>query len=144
VDVVQNDDIDETSNIMPMVIDNYCISTDIDEDCQVNNEDCINKPHTITESSGDDQDSSINNEDDNDEVIREFINLFDVNREQKFYSSCNLSIYNACMEIIKHSLNLNLNKLQIQHLLNGLRLLLPTENKLPRTVTSLLKIVGRH
>ena len=136
---------DEMIDAIPMLGEDHWESTNNDNYCQSDNGDCCNKSHTVTSSSDDEGDSTSSDDNDgDDEVIREFINSFDVNREQKLYSACNLSIYNACIEIIKLSKKLNLNKLQMQYLLNGLRSLLPTENKLPRTVPSLLRIVGRY
>ncbi|CAF1397064.1 unnamed protein product [Adineta steineri] len=153
-DYFHSNAVQETSDIQ-MIVEDFCTSTN-NEDYQFDDDNYSNTQNIILESSSesegeinddndnyndDDDDDNYNDGDDDDDIIRELINLSNINREQKLYSSCNLSIYNACMEIIKLSRDLNLNKQQIQRLLNGLRLLLPTENKLPRTVPSLLKIV---
>ena len=128
---------DEMIDAIPMLVEDHWESTNNDNYCQPDNGDCCNKSHTVTSSSDDEGDSTNNDDNDGDgEVICEFINSFDVSREQKLYSACNLSIYNACMEIIKLSKKLNLNKLQMQHLLNELRSFLLTENKLPRSTKS--------
>ncbi|CAF4124476.1 unnamed protein product [Rotaria sp. Silwood2] len=162
-DGFRTDITDETPDAAKILVGDCCEPTNSHDCDQFDNADCVNGPDTKAKISSEDEDGGINNDDENsgdidedgddvdessdndddenDIIIRDFISLFDVNREQKLYSSCNLSIYSACMEIVKLCRTLNLNKLQMQHLLNGLRLLLPTENKLPRTVPSLLKIV---
>lgn len=152
-DDFQTNTTDTLCDTIAMVIEDPCESTNNDDYDQFDNEDYVNKPDITTNNSNEDEDNNKNIDDendddqndydDNDEFINDFINLFDINREQKLYLSCNLSVYNACMEIVRLCRTLNLNKLQMQHLLNGLHLLLPTENKLPRTVPGLLKIVGR-
>ncbi|CAF2922492.1 unnamed protein product [Rotaria sp. Silwood2] len=164
-DGFRTDITDETPDAAKILVGDCCEPTNSHDCDQFDNADCVNGPDTKAKISSEDEDGGINNDDENsgdidedgddvdessdndddenDIIIRDFISLFDVNREQKLYSSCNLSIYSACMEIVKLCRTLNLNKLQMQHLLNGLRLLLPTENKLPRTVPSLLKIIYR-
>ncbi|CAF1366544.1 unnamed protein product [Didymodactylos carnosus] len=89
------------------------------------------------DSSGDDTD------DDDDDDLQELFNVLDVNREKKLYSSSSLSIYNACMEIVRLSHDLNLNKCQIKCLLAGLHILLLNDNILPRTVPGLIKLVAK-
>ena len=79
---------------------------------------------------------------DDDDHLDEWLNSFDTNRDRKVYPSCALSIYEACLELIKISRDLNLNKLQMNRLLNGIRLLLPSDSKLPRTVPGLLKVAS--
>ncbi|CAF1557829.1 unnamed protein product, partial [Didymodactylos carnosus] len=88
------------------------------------------------------KDSSGDNTDDDDDDLQELFNVLDVNREKKLYSSSSLSIYDACMEIVRLSHDLNLNKCQIKCLLAGLHILLSNDNKLPRTVPGLMKLVG--
>ncbi|CAF1479602.1 unnamed protein product [Adineta steineri] len=93
----------------------FCLHTEND-DYQFHNDSYSNVQHVIIETftANDDEtivDNNNNYDGDNDEdVIRELIGLFDANREQKLYSSCNLSIYNAYMKINKLSRDLNLNK----------------------------------
>ena len=82
-------------------------------------------------------------DDDDNEYVEELLNLFDTNRDRKLYPSCALSIYEACLELIKISRDLNVNKLQMNRLLNGIRLLLPSDSKLPRTVPGLLKVASK-
>ncbi|CAF1199868.1 unnamed protein product [Rotaria sordida] len=134
-----SDAVEETTDEIQMPVkDFFTYSENIDY--QFDDEEPLNMQHPIIESSSENEEESGDDEDDNDD-IREIINLFNINRERKLYTSCNLSIYDACIEVVKLSRDLNLNKLQIQRLLNGLRLLLPSENKLPRTASGLLKIV---
>ena len=77
-----------------------------------------------------------------DDHLEEWLNLFDTNRARKVHPSWALSIDEACLELIKTSRALNLTKLQMNRLLNGIRLLLPSDSKLPRTVPGLLKIAS--
>ena len=83
------------------------------------------------------------NNDNNDDDLSELLGTFDSNREQKLYASCSLSIYQACIEFIKLCRDINVNKQQIGRLLSGLRVLLPSDNKLPCTVAGLMKIVSK-
>ncbi len=77
-----------------------------------------------------------------DDDMDEFIHLHDLNNQTKLFSSCPLSIREACHAIIKLARRLNLNKNGIKHLLDGIRILFPIDVKLPRTVNGLLKIIG--
>ncbi|CAF1388232.1 unnamed protein product [Adineta steineri] len=92
----------------------FCLHTEND-DYHFDNDSYSNVQHVIIESFSANEDETIddnnNNDGDDDEnVVRDFIGLFDANREQKLYSSCNLSIYNAYMKINKLSRDFNLNK----------------------------------
>ncbi|CAM4823140.1 unnamed protein product [Rotaria magnacalcarata] len=139
----RHNDVDETENqTSPMVEDSRTCAQNIGY--QLDDEKYYDIPDETIESPSE-SDSEIHDDDDDndgDDDILEFINTFDVHRERILYKSCKLTIYEACIEIVKLARELNLNKKQIQSLLNGLRNLLPTENKLPRTVPCLLKIVN--
>ncbi|CAF3963604.1 unnamed protein product, partial [Rotaria sp. Silwood1] len=139
-----SDAVGEISDEIQMPVKDFCTySKNIDD--QFEDEQPLNMQHPIIASSSENEEEECgSDEDDNDDNIREIINLFNVNRERKLYTSCNLSIYDACIKVIKLSRDLNLNKLQIQRLLNGFRLLLPPENKLSRKASGLLKIVDVH
>ena len=76
--------------------------------------------------------------------LQEFLHSLNNNHRKKLHSSTHLSVHDACVEIIKISQELNLNKLQINRLLRGIRSLLPIDNKLPRTISGLFKIVGKN
>ena len=68
--------------------------------------------------------------------------LYDINNQTKLFSSCPLSLREACIAIIKLARCLNLDKNGIKHLVDGIRRLFPTDVKLPHTVTTLMKIIG--
>ena len=68
--------------------------------------------------------------------------LYDINNQTKLFSSCPLSICEACIAIIKPARRLNLDKNGTKYLLNGIRCLFPTDGKLPHTVKKIMKIIG--
>ncbi|CAF4708626.1 unnamed protein product [Rotaria sp. Silwood1] len=74
--------------------------------------------HAITKSLNEDEGEDSDNDYNNDDNINEFINLFNVNSKPNLYKSDDLYIYDACIEVIKLSDGLNLNKLQMQCLLH--------------------------
>lgn len=78
------------------------------------------------------------------EDVDEFILLYDLNNQTRLYSSCPLSIREACLAVIKLVRRLNLDKSGIKHLLDGIRSLFPPDAKLPRTAPGLMKIIGKH
>ncbi|CAF3491266.1 unnamed protein product, partial [Rotaria sp. Silwood2] len=84
--------------------------------------------------------SSSSEEDDAD--LDELIRATDVSYQCKVYANSFLSIHDACELIIKLSRRLNLDKNKAKILLHGIRLLLPNDNKLPRTLEGLLKVLG--
>ncbi|CAF3103900.1 unnamed protein product, partial [Rotaria sp. Silwood2] len=100
----------------------------------------------IPESSNDEESSldDITNdefEDENDnDNIDEYILLYDLNNQTKLFSSCPLSIREACHAIIRLARRLNLDKSGIEFLLNDIRCLFPMDVKLPRTLKGLMKI----
>ncbi|CAF4583896.1 unnamed protein product, partial [Didymodactylos carnosus] len=89
----------------------------------------------------DEQHSDSSGDDTDDDDPPELFNVLDVNCEKKLYSSSSLSIYDACMEIVRLSHDLNLNKCKIKCLLTGLHILLSNDNKLPQIVPRLMKLV---
>ncbi|CAF2075881.1 unnamed protein product [Rotaria magnacalcarata] len=94
---------------------------------------------------GDDTNDDFDNEtddDDDDDNINEYIHLHDHNNQTKLFSSCPLSIREACLAIIKLARRLNLDKSGIKILLNDIRRLFPSDLKLPRSVQGLMKIIG--
>ncbi|CAF4669473.1 unnamed protein product, partial [Rotaria sp. Silwood2] len=129
-----SDSVEETTDEIQMPLKDFCTYSE-NIDYQFDDEEPLNMQHPKKESSSENEEESDGDEDDTDD-IHEIINLFNINRERKLYTSCNLSIYDACIEVVKLSRDLNLNKLQIQRLLNGLHLLLPSESKLPRTASN--------
>lgn len=76
--------------------------------------------------------------------IHDFLHSLNNNHRKKLHSSTHLSVYDGCLEIIKVSRELNLNKFQVNRLLRGIRSLLPIENKLPRTTSGLFKVVLKY
>ena len=140
-DSTDDEDITDSSMNMPPIDGISLQHTAIDDDhfgvaCQSDDQSQRNDSNG-NEDDGDD-------EDDDDVHLEELLALFDTNRERKLYSSCTLSIYEACLELIKISRDLNLNKLQMGRLLSGIRLLLPSDSKLPRTVPGLLKVASKE
>lgn len=81
--------------------------------------------------------------DEDDTDVEESISATDVNYQRKIYAGSSLSIYDACEMVIKLSRQLNLDKSKTNTLLHGIRSLLPNDNKLPRTIIGLMKILGR-
>ena len=74
--------------------------------------------------------------------IDEFTLCYDVNNQMKLYSSCPLSIRDACFAIMKLSRRLNLDKNGIKHVLDCIRSLSPVDVQLPCTVNGLMKVIG--
>ncbi|CAF4393660.1 unnamed protein product [Didymodactylos carnosus] len=85
---------------------------------------------------------STSNDDDDDADLDELIRASDVNYERKVYTDSFLSIHNACEIIIKLARRLNLDKNKTRILLQGIRSLLPQNNKLPKTIVGLMKILA--
>jgi hypothetical protein len=81
-------------------------------------------------------------EDDNEDDLDELVHETDVNYQRKIYTDSILSIRDACEIIIKLSRRLNLDKSKTNIFLNGIRSLLPNDNKLPRTIAGLMKVLG--
>lgn len=81
--------------------------------------------------------------DEDDADVEELIRATDVNYQRKLYTDSSLSVYDACEMVIKLSRQLNLDKSKTNTLLHGIRSLLPNDNKLPRTIIGLMKILGR-
>ncbi|CAF1334068.1 unnamed protein product [Rotaria sordida] len=71
-------------------------------------------------------------------------NEYSSKTQTKLLSSCLLCIREACLALIKLSRCLNLDKNRIKHLLDRMRRLFPTDIKLPRTATELMKIIGMY
>lgn len=112
---------------------------------EATNDDGNNNDDSIIEDKNDDGDySDCDDVDDDDENFNDLFHSSNKNRKTNLHSSTSLSVYDGCVEIIKISQELNLNKYQINRLLNSIRLLLPVDNKLPRTISSLFKIVGKY
>ncbi|CAF1385158.1 unnamed protein product [Didymodactylos carnosus] len=88
--------------------------------------------------------STSNDDDDDDADLDELIRASDVNYERKVYTDSFLSIHNACEIIIKLARRLNLDKNKTRILLQGIRSLLPQNNKLPKTIVGLMKILGMN
>lgn len=120
--------------------------------------DTSDSPRRIIETANSDEDYNTNDgvgnstDDDNDyddcdddvSDLEEFLHSLNSNHSKKLHPSTHLSVHDACLEIVKISQELNLNKLQINRLLRGIRSLLPIDNKLPRTISGLFKIVGKN
>jgi hypothetical protein len=87
---------------------------------------------------------SSNEEDDDDDDFEELVRANDVNYQRKIYNGSFLSVRDACETIIKLSRRLNLDKSKTNILLQGIRSLLPNDNKLPRTIVGLMRILGRQ
>lgn len=84
--------------------------------------------------------SSNNGEDDTD--LDELFPVIDINYQNKVYADSNLSLYDACKQIITLCRRLNLDKKKSEILLQSTRSLLPNDNKLPRTLHGMMKILG--
>ncbi|CAF3787006.1 unnamed protein product [Rotaria sordida] len=80
--------------------------------------------------------------DNDDGDLDELFHAADMNYQQKIYTNSFLPIHDACEIIIKLSRRLNLDKSKTTILLNGIRSLLPSDNKLPRTIVGLMKTLG--
>lgn len=93
---------------------------------------------------GNDDDNDYDDCDDADVDVQDLFHSLNNSRRKKLHSSTYLSVYDGCMEIIKTSQDLNLNKFQINRLLESIRVLLPVDNKLPRTISGLFKVVGKY
>ena len=119
----------------------YSTSDDIDN---YGNDDNNNSNNNDNDDDDDNHDVNDNENNEDDDDILVFINAFHESREKKLHSSSKLSIYDACIEIVKLARDLNLNKKQILRLLYGIRVLLPPDTKVPRTVPCLLKIVREY
>ena len=79
--------------------------------------------------------------DDYDIDVEDLAHSTNTNYQGKIYLDSHLSIYEACQIIIKLSRRLNLDKGKMKILLDCIRSLLPTGNKLPRTIVGLMKIL---
>lgn len=73
--------------------------------------------------------------------VEDLVRSTDANHQRKIYLHSHVSIYEACQTIIKLSRRLNLDKNKMKILLDGIRSLLPNDNKLPRTTVGLMKIL---
>ena len=80
-------------------------------------------------------------EEDYDTDVEDLVREMDVNYQRKVYPDSHLSTYEACQIIIKLSRRLNLDKSKMNILLHDIRTLLPNDNKLPRTIVGLMKIL---
>ena len=67
--------------------------------------------------------------------------FIEANKERKLYPNSALSVHDACSMLIRISHRLNLNKLQLNCLMKSVKQLLPNDNKLPRTVNGLAKVI---
>ena len=130
----------DNEDINDRVIDNSAFNRDLDMETRIIDDHLDDNRIPDLQTTNDES----NDEEGGDEDFEDLFTSFDNNRERKLYSSTTLSIYDGCLEIIKISRELNLNKLQINRLLSGIRLLLPIDNKLPRTLSGLFKVIGKY
>ena len=149
------DIIEQTKNEMSLDLEDLMVHTkdiggelDHENCCHIQSE-MLHESNDTYSTSGDgnsyddhDVNDSENNEDDDD--ILEFINIFDESNDKKLHSSSILSIYDACIKIIKLACDLNLNRKQILCLSHGIYVLLPPDIKLLCTVAYWLKIVREY
>lgn len=80
--------------------------------------------------------------DDYDIDVEDLVRSTDANHQPKIYLDSHVSTHEACQTIVKISRRLNLDKSKMKILLDGIRSLLPNDNKLPRTIVGLMKILG--
>lgn len=76
--------------------------------------------------------------------IDELLQTTDSNRMQKIYEGSRLSIYDASRIILKLVRRLNLDKNKTNILLHTAKTLLPDNNRLPRTLKGLTKILRTY
>jgi hypothetical protein len=133
--VVQNSDDDNADDEMdvsephPLSIDDQSFSHNLFPTDDIASDESNNSVSDASSSEDDDAD------------VEGLVHKTDVNHQRKIYANSFLSIYDACQIIIKLSRRLNLDKSKTNILLQGIRSLLPNDNKLPRTIIGLMKIL---
>ncbi|CAF3257689.1 unnamed protein product [Rotaria socialis] len=101
-------DAEETENeISPMVEDSRTCEQNIgyqldDEKCYDIPDEAIENPNESDSEVNDDGDGDDDDKDADDDIL-EFINTFDVHCERILYKSYKLTIYEACVEVVKLS-----------------------------------------
>ena len=115
------------------------IRTDSDSEFIRNENENNHDDHSI-----DDTDTSI---EDTDTSIEDFINQMneeDKNKTTPLYIGCPISVYEACMRLIRLGHSLNLDKKRIQRLLTEIRVFFPPDCVLPKTTFMLFKMTDNE